>query len=194
MIIDKIKKNFGKFALSMFLTVQLMLLLDLILVLCGRPLALKWFALIFLALWAFLCFAPFITQKMRKIAVIGILLGALLVTLVVPFWYAVSQNAVYNAPDNGKSALYSGKNVMVFSPHQDDEINLLGGVLEQYVKYGSNVTVVFSTNGDYEGHGETRLREAVEVLSFIGIPQENVIFLGYGDSTMGCISSTPITQ
>lgn len=181
MVMDKIKKNMGKAALSLFLTVQLMLLLDLVMVLCGKPLAMKWFMLITFAVFCFLCFVPFITQKMRKIAVIGISLGAVLVALVVPFWYAVSSNAVYDAPDAGKSALYSGKNVMVLSPHQDDEINMLGGILEQYVKYGSNVTVVFSTNGDYEGLGETRLREAVDVMSFIGIPQENVIFLGYGD-------------
>lgn len=118
---------------------------------------------------------------MRQIAFVGFWGFAVLLSLIVLLWYGVSQNAVYDAPDQGKTALYSGKNVMVLVPHEDDEINLLGGVLEEYVRYGSDVTVVFSTNGDYAGIGETRLREAADALAFVGIPRENIIFLGYGD-------------
>lgn len=37
----------------------------------------------------------------------------------------------------------------VFAPHEDDEINIYGGIIEQYVKNGSQVRIVFSTNGDF---------------------------------------------
>lgn len=80
-----------------------------------------------------------------------------------------------------RSALFAGKNVLVVVPHEDDEINLAGGVLEEYLAYGSRVRLVFVTNGDHFGLGETRLREALKAAAYYGIPEEDVIFLGYGD-------------
>lgn len=77
--------------------------------------------------------------------------------------------------------LYTGKNVMVVVPHEDDDLNLMAGQLEQYVAAGSTVRVVFVTNGDAKGLGETRIAEALQVLGSYGIPEENVIFLAYGD-------------
>lgn len=167
--------------LSLLLATELTVLLDVAAVLHGKPLSAKLFAAFFLVVFSGLFFLPFITPRIRKAAAIGLTTAAALVAMLVPCWYAVSQNAVYDAPDQGKSALYGGKNVMLLVPHQDDEINVLGGVLEEYVKYGSRVTVVFSTNGDKNGLAETRMQEAADSLSYIGIPPENVIFLGYGD-------------
>ena len=69
---------------------------------------------------------------------------------------------------------FSGKNVMVFVPHQDDEINLMGGILEQYTAAGSRVSVVFSTNGDFLTPAETRMEEALAALAEVGVPEENV--------------------
>ena len=77
---------------------------------------------------------------------------------------------------------FAEKNVMVFIPHQDDEINLMGGILEQYTAAGSRVSVVFSTNGDFLTAAETRMEEALDALAEAGIPKEDVYFLGFGDS------------
>ena len=77
---------------------------------------------------------------------------------------------------------FSGKNVMVFVPHQDDEINMMGGILEQYTAAGSRVSVVFSTNGDFLTPAETRMEETLAALAEVGVPEENVYFLGFGDS------------
>ena len=181
MKITELKKKIGNLFLSLFLTAQLMVLLDVAAVLLHKPLSAKKFAVCYLAVFLFLHFVPFITKKVRKTAVVTLLIVAVLAAMVVPCWYVFSQNAVYDAPDNGKAALYGNQNVMLFVPHQDDEINVMGGVLEEYVKYGSRVTVVFSTNGDKNGLAETRMQEAVDALAFIGIPAENIIFLGYGD-------------
>lgn len=55
--------------------------------------------------------------------------------------------------DNGKRELYGGKRVLVVVPHQDDEINLLGGVFEEYLKYGSEIFPVYViTNGSVEAY------------------------------------------
>ena len=87
----------------------------------------------------------------------------------------------YEQVDEGKAELFSGKDVMVFAPHQDDELSMLSGTLLEYIRYGSNVRIVYVTNGDYLGQGLIRLREALDVAEFLGIPEENIIFLGYGD-------------
>ncbi len=80
------------------------------------------------------------------------------------------------------TSFFSGKNVMVIVPHQDDEVNLVHGIVEQYVRNGSQVSIVFATNGDYLGKEEIRFREALDVASYMGVPEENVYFLGFGDN------------
>lgn len=112
------------------------------------------------------------------------LLGILLAVGAVLFagWKSFSGNAVFQAVDDGKQSVYADRKVMLIVPHQDDEINVLGGVMEEYVRYGSQVYPVFVTNGDAEGLAEIRFREALDVCKYIGIPEENVIFLGYGDT------------
>ena len=80
--------------------------------------------------------------------------------------------------DNGKRELYGGKRVLVVVPHQDDEINLLGGVFEEYLKYGSEIFPVYViTNGIAEPY---RYAEAIALFKHIGVPEANVTFLGYG--------------
>lgn len=96
-------------------------------------------------------------------------------------WKNLSDKAVYEDADNGKQKLFAGKNVLIFVPHQDDDMNLLGGVIEEFTGSGSIVRVVFSTSGDYSGLEETRMHEAISYLSSCGVPEENVIFLGYGN-------------
>ena len=90
--------------------------------------------------------------------------------------------AKYSEADNGKQALYAGKKVMLVVPHQDDEINLAGGVIEEYIRYGSEVYVVYVTNGDYRVPAEQRLKEAIDALAVLGVDEEHIIFLGYGDA------------
>ena len=97
-------------------------------------------------------------------------------------WFSFSKNAAYAAVDEGKTALYADKKVMLIVPHQDDDINVLGGVMEEYVRYGSAFYPVFVTNGDQVGLAEERFRETVEVFRQIGVPEENIVFLGYGDT------------
>lgn len=104
------------------------------------------------------------------------LIAALAGTFVLP------KGTLYNFPEADRNHVFSGRNVMFFAPHEDDEINLYGGVIEQYVKCGSEVRIVFSTNGDFYGLGKLRIKEALRVAKSYGIPSENVIFLGFSDS------------
>ncbi|MGM9929623.1 MAG: PIG-L family deacetylase [Bacillus sp. (in: firmicutes)] len=93
----------------------------------------------------------------------------------------------YKDVEIGKEEFFGNQTVMLLVPHEDDEVNLLGGVIEEYIKHGSKVLIVFSTNGDGRERenpkqsGAIRIREAIDVLSHLGVQEENVFFLGYGD-------------
>ena len=39
--------------------------------------------------------------------------------------------------------------IMVLVPHEDDEILMCAGIMENAVRYGVKLTVVIATNGDY---------------------------------------------
>lgn len=96
-------------------------------------------------------------------------------------WKPFSERADYADVDTGKTGIYGDQRIMLVVPHQDDDLNLLGGVIEEYVAYGSEVYCVFVTNGDYFGIAETRYKEAIALFDFLGVPEDHVFFLGYGD-------------
>ena len=75
------------------------------------------------------------------------------------------------------------RKALLFVPHQDDEILVGGGLLYALANAAEwNVKVIYTTNGDYYRHEAcTRLQEAVHANKILGIPEENIIFLGYGD-------------
>lgn len=97
-------------------------------------------------------------------------------------WISFQEDAVIGQLDEGKQQLFAENRVMVIVPHQDDEINVLGGALEEFVYYGSEVYLVCVTNGDFTLPAQTRFQEMLDVAAYIGIPSENLFFLGYGDT------------
>lgn len=80
-----------------------------------------------------------------------------------------------------QTPLFTGRHVLVLVPHQDDEVCLAGGVIEQYRAAGSRVSLVYATNGDYQGLAEVRSREALAAAAVMGIGPEDVYYLGYGN-------------
>ena len=77
------------------------------------------------------------------------------------------------------------KKVLIFVPHQDDELNVAGDLIYQFKSSGKRVYVAFATNGDYEFQARTRMKEAIHALSIFGIPKDDIFFLGYGDTLNG---------
>ncbi|MBS4197590.1 PIG-L deacetylase family protein [Lederbergia citri] len=84
--------------------------------------------------------------------------------------------------------------VLVFAAHADDDVLGLGTTLYRHSLKGDNVKVVFITNGTGRG-GESwavtrreskkksniRYKEAVQALSLINIPENNIYCLGFPD-------------
>lgn len=72
--------------------------------------------------------------------------------------------------------------ILILVPHQDDEIILCGSFLHTILDNGSDVHVVFMTNGNYEPSVHAlRLEEALQVLGMYGVSEDHVIFMGYAN-------------
>jgi hypothetical protein len=78
------------------------------------------------------------------------------------------------------------KNILILCPHQDDEINMAAGLIPVLIKNRSKVNVVYSTNGDFFVNMKYRYKEAKKSLKVLGVPQENIYFLGYPDCLTSC--------
>lgn len=142
---------------------------------------------------SFLAFAVLSQLKKGLVKWLFILFTAVILLLVLGLyliWLNTYKNGVYRDVDKAKAQIFGGKKVMVIVPHEADEMNLAGGVLEQYIKYGSDVYVVYVFNGDLVVSGVQRITEADTAMTSIGIPAENLIFLGYGDHLN--MNGTPI--
>lgn len=90
--------------------------------------------------------------------------------------------------------------ILIFAPHPDDETLGTAGIIQKAVAAGAQVRVMYLTNGEhnqlafivYEKRfvikqkaliemGELRRREAIAAMGLLGVPEENLIFLGYPD-------------
>lgn len=80
------------------------------------------------------------------------------------------------------------EHLLVIVPHQDDEILMGAGLIYELLQQKRKITVVLATNGDYEcgdyTKGRIRLKESLNSLKVLGLPSEQVIFLGYADTGM----------
>lgn len=88
---------------------------------------------------------------------------------------------------------WRNKTVMVFTPHPDDDLFGPGGTLALMARNQNRIIVVIYTNDnkgsfDLEMTSErlARIRKAEEesALATIGIPKENIIWLGYDDGEL----------
>lgn len=90
--------------------------------------------------------------------------------------------------------------VLIFAPHNDDEVLGAGELIKKSIKNGAKARVVFMTNGDgfkeavefdyfnlrpkpmdYIKFGYTRQKESIDALKLLGISEDNITFLGYPD-------------
>jgi len=139
---------------------------------------------------------------MKGLRALGIVL---LVFIILTIFIMVASQAVL--PKTGIStselipiSLEGVKRILILAPHSDDETLGSGGLIQAAVQAGIQVQVVIATNGDgyhlatskefrkfspgakdYIRMGEVRQQESLAALAKLGVPAENVHFLGYPD-------------
>lgn len=170
----------GQLVLSALSAMLLATAADIAVYLAGGFLRGKLFLLIFAGLTIGIWCLCFFCRKTKTVSKLFLWMMAVIV-LLYSGWLIFRNWGNYEAVDSGKDAFYENHRVMLIVPHQDDEINVLGGVIEEYVTYGSEVFIVFATNGDNFYPASTRLREAIAAAACMGVPEDHLIFLGYGD-------------
>ena len=88
---------------------------------------------------------------------------------------------------------WKGKTVMVFTPHPDDDLFGCGGTLSMLARNGNKIVIVIYTNDnkgsfDLEMTSErlARIRKAEEeaAMAVLGIPKENLHWMGYNDGEL----------
>src|SRR5438105_5035534 len=88
---------------------------------------------------------------------------------------------------------YTNKTVLIFTPHPDDDTFAVGGTMALLAKNKNRVVVVIYTNDNKGSYDQdmaserlARIRKAEEEAScaVLGIPAENVIWLGHDDGEL----------
>ncbi|MBQ9252352.1 MAG: PIG-L family deacetylase [Clostridia bacterium] len=138
------------------------------------------FPLFLICLFLISFFLPMKTIKTGIIRIIAPLV--LIMAVYLPFYLPFYFGGTYQASEFYSIDFFANKRVMIIAPHEDDELNMMSGVIENYVECGSEIFPVFVTNGDYYGMGETRIKEAIALWNYLGVPENNIFFLGYGDT------------
>ena len=95
--------------------------------------------------------------------------------------------------DKDRIENWTGKTVMVFTPHPDDDTFMCGGIMELLGRNKNKVVIVIYTN-DNKGSQDlemtrerlARIRRAEEeaACQVLGIPKEDLIWLGYEDGDL----------
>jgi len=76
--------------------------------------------------------------------------------------------------------------MLIFAPHQDDEILGACGFIQKCRRQGIDTFVLFATNGDRFGADIARQRydESCAALGELGVPEEHILYTGFGDTGM----------
>jgi len=113
-----------------------------------------------------------------------------------------SQNSISDPANPADITTWHGKTVMYFSPHPDDEL-VSSGTLAILTKNGNTVYLVVLTNGSAGTHDYTmsrkrlaqiRKQEDIAANKKIGIPKENIFFLGYDDGMLEYVPQKEIVE
>ncbi len=109
--------------------------------------------------------------------------------------YAEDTDASKNTTvaDKDRIENWTGKTVMVFTPHPDDDTLICGGTLKLLAQNGNKVIIVIYTNDNKGSLDLEMTRERLAVIRraeeeaaclVLGIPKENLIWLGYEDGDL----------
>lgn len=124
-----------------------------------------------------------ITQFISKSWIAGIMF--LLETVILVGLYITLFKIKYKTRDISEISIDimndCPESVMIIVPHPDDELNIAGILIRNMLLLKKTVYIVFSSNFDAYGNEESekRYKEVNKLYSYLGIPLENIFYLGF---------------
>lgn len=98
---------------------------------------------------------------------------------------------------------WKGKTILVVTPHPDDETFTSGGTLALLAKNGNNVQIVIYTKDNSGSNDPNMTRERLqkirraeeeEACEILGIPKENITWLGHDDGMLEYVDRRELTK
>lgn len=161
-----LRKGFGGFLGALLLAAELAVLADWIAVGYGHRLPQTPWLIGAGAVFLILALLPFRRHKLSDAARHVLILFLIVLLGSQGLLLYLRRSGVYPVLDTGKGELFAGRQVLVTVPEPGDEIPLAAGVIEQYLRYGSEVSLLYTGTAD---------RDAAEAAAqFFGISREKV--------------------
>jgi len=98
------------------------------------------------------------------------------------YWQVLPQPAVYFL--NDISVPGKGQEVLVFSPHCDDETISGAGLIQRAIKNGAKVDIVLVTDCNKQHAEEKRFEETKGALRVLGVSDQRLVYLNYPDGNL----------
>lgn len=98
---------------------------------------------------------------------------------------------------------WTGKRILVVTPHPDDETFTSGGTLALLARAGNDIRIVIYTSDNagsrdpemtHERLAAIRRAEEEEACRILGIPSKNIVWLGYDDGMLEYVDRRELTQ
>lgn len=98
---------------------------------------------------------------------------------------------------------WRGKTVLVVTPHPDDETFSAGGILAMLAAADNNIQILIYTNDNAgsndptmtkERLAEIRRQEEEDACEILGIPKQNITWLGYDDGMLEYVDRRELTK
>ena len=98
---------------------------------------------------------------------------------------------------------WTGKRILVVTPHPDDETFTSGGTLALLARAGNDIRIVIYTSDNagsrdpemtHERLAAIRRAEEEEACRILGIPSKNIVWLGYDDGMLEYVDRRELTK
>ena len=109
----------------------------------------------------------------------------MVILLSITFISFSAGNYPIKPPSNANTSLIqSNDKVLIIAPHPDDEAIGCAGVISHCIEDNISVKIVVLTDGYLSASPTTRHDETVNAMKTLGVPQDDIIFLGYPDGSL----------
>lgn len=98
---------------------------------------------------------------------------------------------------------WTGRTILVFTPHPDDDTFGAGGTLARLAQNGNRIYIAIYTNDDKGSYdlemtsqrlGAIRKAEEEAACAILGIPKENILWMGHHDGMLEYVNSLALVE